>query len=246
MLHTNNTPLAVIGFEQWQPNGTRMAAVAARASFDVVNGVLRYAGEQKLVLADVFEGDPHRTPLMRACDLVPFRPEADVIPAAQIFSDTQPIGPDPFSPPAPEGFGPVPPWWRMRAQCAGTYDKVWKDTHHPLLPHDFDYRFYQVSPPGLRVPGYLAPGYRVQGLGLLPQGQMLDIVLPDVAPFAKFSFTHGREVLARLHMDGLHLDLRDSLRFDLTWRASAPMCPSFYRIDLEIATTLKNRWSKTC
>ncbi|SOC21948.1 hypothetical protein SAMN05877809_1203 [Rhodobacter sp. JA431] len=328
MLHDNTTPLAAIGFEQWKPDGTRMAVIAARGSFEIDGGLIRYAGKQDLVLADKYEGDPHRTPMVRCSDLIPFKPAADVtvlgafqapepvpdlhaglrvrtvekhlratgpshwfhqghwqrstpepvthvaldwrlaaggrligepegavdprnpigagvahpdytsekltLPAPQIFSEAHPIGPDPTRPSEPEGFGPVSPWWQARARYAGTYDKLWEEQHHPLLPRDFDYRFYQIAPPGLQVPGYLHPGDRVQAYGLLPGAAMLDFMLPDLAPFAKFSFTDGREVVAQLHLDGLHIDLREGVRFDLTWRAWAPICPRFWRIDLDL------------
>lgn len=331
MLAENNTPFAAIGFEQWKPDGMKMAVVAARASLEIVDGVMRYCPKQELVLADVFEGDPHRTSMLRVGDLVPFRPSADVtvlgtihaaepttelhagirvgswekhicatgprhwyydrgwrleevtavsavpldwrlatggriigdpdgdadprnpigagvihpdytstkllVPAPQIFGDFSDIGLDPMSPPAPHGLGPVSPWWEARARYAGTYDQAWQEEHHPLLPHDFDYRFYQVSSENRERSTYLAPGDHVRAFGLLPESEQCDFYLPDLAPFAKFSFTDGREVLARLHLDGLHLDLREGTRFDLTWRAWAPICPALYRIDLELGST---------
>ena len=69
----------------------------------------------------------------------------------------------------------------------------------------------------------------------MPGGAGFDFLLPDLVPVARFSFTDGREVTARLHLDGLHLDLREGLRFDLTWRAWAPICPRFWRIELSLA-----------
>ena len=332
MLHDNSTPLAAIGFEQLKPDGSPMAVIAARGSFEIVEGVIRYTPTQELVFADVFEGDPQRTPLVRVGDLIPFKPAADVtvlgviqspqavavlraglrvtgrgavlekhllatgprnwahdgqwrlgaspmvdhvpldwrlatggrvigdpdgtvdprnpigagvihrdytsekltLPAAQIFSETAPFDATPTQPPPPEGMGPIAPWAASRSAQAGTYDQVWQDHHHPLLPLDFDYRFYQSAPEDLQVPGYLHPGDRVQAYGLLPDGALLDFHLPDLAPYATFSFNDGREVQAQLHLDGLHLDLRDGIRFGLTWRAWAPICPSFWRIDLHL------------
>lgn len=78
MLHDNTTPLAAIGFEQLKPDGSPMAVIAARGSFEIVEGVIRYTPRQELVFADVFEGDPQRTPLVRVGDLIPFKPAADV------------------------------------------------------------------------------------------------------------------------------------------------------------------------
>ena len=78
MLHDNSTPLAAIGFEQLKPDGSPMAVIAARGSFEIVEGVIRYTPTQELVFADVFEGDPQRTPLVRVGDLIRFKPAADV------------------------------------------------------------------------------------------------------------------------------------------------------------------------
>ncbi|RAP39468.1 hypothetical protein BYZ73_20340 [Rhodovulum viride] len=333
MLHTNNTPFAAIGFEQWKPDGTPMACIAARCSLLLHEGAVHYAGTQALVLADEFAGDPHREPMLKAGDLVPFRPGADItvigsahapeparefeaairvgpltkrlrltgprhwvhdgrwrlsepepvsevplswrlasggrivgdpdgdadprnpigagivhplytsekleIPAPQISSAKHPMSLDPARPADPEGVGPVPPWWQTRARHAGTYDRAWQETHHPLLPADFDYRFYQVAPPGLQLAGFLAPGMPVEGEGLLPGAAPFRFRLPDLMLFAKFSFTDGREVTARLNLDGLHLDLREGVAFDLSWRAWIPSCPAFYRIDLELG-----RWDE--
>lgn len=249
MLASNNTPFAAIGFEQWKPDGMKMAVVAARASLEIVDGQMRYCDKQELVLADVYEGDPHRTPMLKPGDLVPFRPSADVtvigaiqavepsvelragisvgagqkhlratgpwywyfdrgcklsqvaevssvpldwrlaaggriigdsddavdprnpigtgivhadyistkleIPASQIFSEAAPIAMDPTTALPSQGLGPVSPWWEARSRFAGTYDSAWQESHHPLLPRDFDYRFYQVAPSDSRLLGYL-------------------------------------------------------------------------------------------
>ena len=37
----------------------------------------------------------------------------------------------------------------------GTYDEAWNSTRKPLLPADFDRRFFNAAAPGLVAPGYL-------------------------------------------------------------------------------------------
>lgn len=100
---------------------------------------------------------------------------------------------------APAAFGWVPPSWSPRREYAGTYDAAWLEREAPLLPRDFDERFYDVAPrpwvlrPPLRggetietthmgVPGtYRAqvPRVRVRiklpGLICVPQIDMLEI-----------------------------------------------------------------------
>jgi len=45
----------------------------------------------------------------------------------------------------PAGFSAVPPQWEPRRSFAGTYDDCWKRRRAPLLPDDFDDRFFQVG-----------------------------------------------------------------------------------------------------
>jgi hypothetical protein len=51
--------------------------------------------------------------------------------------------------PAPQGFGYIGRSWAPRAAYAGTYDEAWQKHRMPILPEDFDYRFFQGAPPGL-------------------------------------------------------------------------------------------------
>lgn len=332
MLNENNTPLAAIAFEQWHPNGTTMAVVAARARLRVdPDGQQYYEPEQALVLADEFDGDPHQSAMTRCNDLIPFKPAADVtlrarlqaaepaerllgavqvdgqyaelrgrgarhwvhdkrwrltrpepiaaldidwtlasggrivgdpdggadprnpigtgvihpdftpktveVPAPQIDSQGAPLSPDPFADVIPQGFGPVAPWWQARQRFAGTYDDDWLANTHPRLPRDFDYRHYQVAAPALVLDHFLAPGSVVQTRGLRPGGDAFGFDIPDIAPFATFRFSDGRDVSVRLHMDGLHLDLRaDVPVYDLTWRGWIETCPALYAVDLDMAT----------
>ena len=79
MLHDNNTPLAALGFEQWHPNGSSMAVIVARARIRVEPDGNQYFVEgTELVLADEFAGDPHKTPMLRCNDLIPFKPFSDL------------------------------------------------------------------------------------------------------------------------------------------------------------------------
>ena len=79
MLLRNDTPLAAIGFDDLHRDGAVMAVVAVRASYALTEaGALRLSERQAIALSDVYAGDPHRTPLLRANDLVGYRPYADV------------------------------------------------------------------------------------------------------------------------------------------------------------------------
>ena len=79
MLHNNNTPFTKIGFEQWHRDGATMAVIAVRGDYEfVAGGRLKLCDTQEIVLADAFDGDPQKTPLLRVGDLIPFKPGTDV------------------------------------------------------------------------------------------------------------------------------------------------------------------------
>src|SRR5262249_44792319 len=48
--------------------------------------------------------------------------------------------------PRPAGFGPIARHWLPRAEFAGTYGEKWQTERLPLLPEDFDERFYLCAP----------------------------------------------------------------------------------------------------
>ena len=56
---------------------------------------------------------------------------------------------------APCGFGFTSPNWQPRVRFGGTYDERWTETRRPMLPDDFDRRFFSAAAPGLLAPGYL-------------------------------------------------------------------------------------------
>lgn len=89
--------------------------------------------------------------------------------------------PDDRPPPAPVGF--VAPGWQPRAASAGTYDDAWARSRQPLLPDDFDARFFDVAPPGLTVPGRLRGDEHGAATGVSPRG-LLRFTLPGLAPTA--------------------------------------------------------------
>ncbi|MBS0447266.1 MAG: DUF2169 domain-containing protein [Proteobacteria bacterium] len=73
--------------------------------------------------------------------------------------------------PCPAGFGPIARHWLPRRQLAGTYDAAWERDRLPLLPLDFDERFYQCAPADQQAQGYLRGGEPVLLRNLSPQGE---------------------------------------------------------------------------
>jgi hypothetical protein len=62
---------------------------------------------------------------------------------------------------APVGFGPVGRHWQPRVRLAGTYNQTWLEEYFPLLPPDFDERYFNCAPEDQQLKGYL-PGEEVR------------------------------------------------------------------------------------
>jgi hypothetical protein len=119
--------------------------------------------------------------------------------------------------PAPAGFGAIPCDWEPRASLAGTYDAAWEEERMPLLPLDFDPRFFHAAPEDQRVPGHLREGSLVEVLRMTPDG-LLRFRLPEVRPCFRTFF--GRDMVehrARLHTVIIEPDER---RVSVVWHTA--------------------------
>ena len=143
------------------------------------------------------------------------------VPAPQVTADDNEQL-DWRNPAQPQGFGPISPWWRFRQGYSGTYDEYWLKERHPLLPADFDARFWQCAHPDLIAMPYLRgdESYQLENLhGNLPKamGQL---------PGLTFGVHCRREDAGDWHvlkLDGVHFDWRSDDRVLLTWRARFPL-----------------------
>jgi hypothetical protein len=72
--------------------------------------------------------------------------------------------------PEPVGFGAIASHWRPRSDHAGTYDDTWKQTRMPLLPLDFDARYFNVAHPSLQIDEPLVAGDAISILGMREDG----------------------------------------------------------------------------
>lgn len=125
----------------------------------------------------------------------------------------------------PQGFGLIPPWWRQRQRHVGTYDAAWLETRHPLLPEDFDPRFWQCAHPDMVVTPHLRGDEEYELTNLHPEFPVLRGTLPGVA--LSVHCADGDAGSAGWHgmaLDGLHFDVRDAeARITLIWRARFPL-----------------------
>lgn len=124
--------------------------------------------------------------------------------------------PEDQPPPAPVGF--VAPGWEPRKGFAGTYDAAWAEARSPLLPTDFDARFFDVAPSELTVAGRLRGDEHGAAMGVSPQG-LLRFSLPALRPVAEVAGRRlGRESV-ELGLDRVVVDGDGGLRGEvvLVW-----------------------------
>lgn len=137
--------------------------------------------------------------------------------------------------PRPGGFGPVGGHWQPRVGFAGTYDDTWSRHRAPLVPDDFDERFYQCAPVDQQAPSFLRGGEQAALVGMTASGE-LRFVLPKV--FLGFDTRFhggGREIHMQRRLHSVILE-PDVPRVSLVWH-SALMCHTrVQKLDRTIVT----------
>ena len=124
--------------------------------------------------------------------------------------------------PPPAGFGFISPNWQPRASFAGTYDEAWDKGRKPLLPKDFDRRFFNAASPGLIAPGYLKGDESVTIINASPD-RKVSFNLPGVpAPKCKVVLRGGKLITLQTQLDTVIINMDERLLF-LIWRAHTPV-----------------------
>jgi hypothetical protein len=141
------------------------------------------------------------------------------LPAPQIEGPFWSVG-SPYDRAASVGFGPLVPWHKARTRYAGTCDQKWRQTQFPLLPKDFNPRFYQAAPPDQICKGYLQGDEAIELIGLTVEGE-ISMRLPGMQVVAQVTPGKGDASLRLLPLDTVALDL-DNRRMLLTWRVALP------------------------
>ncbi len=121
----------------------------------------------------------------------------------------------------PCGFGFTCPNWQPRAAMAGSYDAKWDRDRKPLLPLDFDRRFFNAAPSGLVAPGYLRGDEDVVVLNTTTAPR-LAFHLPAVPPPRCLVALRGRpDTHLQTQLDTVIVNT-DEQQLTLIWRACAP------------------------
>ena len=161
-----------------------------------------------------------RNPL--GCGIVNLEMPADAgpVPAPQIAAVGEHS--DWRSTPEPQGFGLVSPWWQFRQQYSGTYDDGWREERHPLLPRDFDARFWQAAHPDLIATPHLKGDENYELVNLSSQHPVAKGSLPGLTLGVHCS-REDRDEWHVLKLDGVQFDWRNDGRVLLTWRIRFPL-----------------------
>jgi len=124
--------------------------------------------------------------------------------------------------PPPAGFGFTSPNWQPRAKLGGTYDDAWMKDRMPLLPKDFDRRFFNAASDGLVAPGYLEGNEAVAIENVSPDGT-ISFNLPGVPPpTCRVELKGGQDVTLETKLDTVVINTDEKLLF-LVWRAYTPL-----------------------
>lgn len=144
----------------------------------------------------------------------------------------------------PVSLGPVARNWTPRLEFAGTYDQRWRDEIFPLLPPDFDDRFYQCAPADQQMP-YPQGGEEVSLLNLLPGGGLTRFRLPEdlTLPVVVMDKQHELTALTP-RVDTVAIDT-DARTFDLVFRARMPLRRNLNEIHTVAAGSICKRWWKS-
>jgi hypothetical protein len=137
--------------------------------------------------------------------------------------------------PRPAGFGPIACHWQPRVGFAGTYDDEWMKTRQPLLPEDFDDRYFQCAPQDQQAPMFLRGGEPVTLRHLTPGGE-LRFMLPKVFLGFDTRFYDGSRELhreRRLHTVILEPDFP---RVSLVWHTALPCHFKVQKLERTIVT----------
>ena len=124
----------------------------------------------------------------------------------------------PADKPTPVGFGFTGPHWEPRARYAGTYDEAWQASRMPLLPKDFDRRFFNAAPPDQVTAPYLR-GHEPVAVANASPVAWLSFRLPGEPPPHVTVVQRGEpDQPLEPNLDTVIVDT-DAMRVLLLWRA---------------------------
>jgi hypothetical protein len=129
----------------------------------------------------------------------------------------------------PAGFGFISPHWQPRAAFAGTYDEAWKKQRAPLLPRDFDRRFFSAASAGMVSSAFLRGDEEVVITHASPHGRLSFRLPGQLPPEVIAELASGEDVKPPMHLDTVTLDM-DAHRAFLMWRGHLPLLEGLHDV----------------
>jgi hypothetical protein len=120
-------------------------------------------------------------------------------------------------------FGPMAHHWQPRVRYAGTYDKRWQETRDPLLPADFDRRYFRCAPEDQQTQTPLTGYEEVMLSGLAAEGS-LGFVLPRISFDIITTFRRYGDISQRPSIHTLWL-MPDRRRFEIVYVSALEVPP---------------------
>lgn len=133
--------------------------------------------------------------------------------------------------PTPAGFGFITRAWQPRVALAGTYDDQWKKKRMPLLPLDFDERYFNGAHPDLISPTLFTGGEPVTIKNMTESG-LVSFALPVWNEPVKI-FMKGNSKVFKPILDTVVIEPDDN-SVSVTWRVTVPCFKQFLYIDTVI------------
>ena len=130
--------------------------------------------------------------------------------------------------PQPAGFGFINRGWQPRVQLAGSYDENWQKTRQPLLPLDFDDRFFNGAHPDLITPSFLSGGEMITLKNLTESGELSFSLPVWQVPVSVTVKGNSKQIEPLLDTVVIEPDDNNVL---LTWRVSMPCYKQFLYIN---------------
>jgi len=137
----------------------------------------------------------------------------------------------------PAAFGPVAAHWQPRVRYAGTYDAAWEESRNPLLPADFDRRFFHCAPADQQTAKPLVGYEEVRVGGMTPEG-VWGFVLPRITFDIVTTFKGAGDVRGEAPIHTLWL-MPERRRFEIVYLSALHVPPG--RDEKLVGTTIRVR-----
>lgn len=127
------------------------------------------------------------------------------------------------------GFGFTSPSWMPRRKCAGTYDATWEAERKPLLPKDFDPRFFNAAPPELTHAGRFRGGEIIEAINATRRGSFHSRLPAIPPPELSIHFAKKKQEDLHAELDTIIVNLDDGCLI-LEWRGAVKLAESIHEV----------------